>query len=133
MSVPFLLSLFFYVTDKRAVTVVRHSKMLDLEFSQWQPHVATPAATEFITNVGIGQKHFGTVRFDFCGLGRGRFGIGRTSLAKEGGVVPYLEITSMRPGESRARIVQIYMGIGTEAEDNIQSAYAALADEPAGG
>ena len=129
LPVPLLIGLFFYITDKRAVTVVRHSKTLDIEMIQWRPQAAAPEASEVLTSVRVGTKHFGSVKFDFFGLGKGHFGIGRTPFGKQGGDVPYLEFTSKRHGALHARTVQIYMGVGKEAKEELDAAHSILLED----
>ena len=126
---PLILNVSFHITDKRAALVVQHERILNIEMSFWLPRISAPEATEFIRSVAVREKHFGTVKFDFFGLRRWRFGISRTPFDKSGGNVPYLEIISGRPGESRSRTVEIYMGIGKEADEELESAHNVLLDK----
>lgn len=118
--------IFFHVTNMRTLIIFRNWGIYDVELSQWRKDTFLPQASEHITNIRLGNKHFGTVRFDFGGLGRGRFGIGRTPFGKEGGDIPYLEVTSRRPGNSWFRTVKIFMGVGKEADEALEAAYNIL-------
>lgn len=116
----------FHITNMRVLTVLRQFGILDTEICQWRAGTSLPEASEHITGVRMDRKHFGLVRFDFFGLGRGRFGIGRTPFGKEGGDVPYLEVTSRRPGNVRFRTVIVYMGVGKAADEALEAAYNIL-------
>ncbi len=122
----------FHVTNMRALTIFRHWGILNMEISQWHTNASTSRASERITSIRMGRKHFGLIKFDFFGLGKGRFGIGRTPFGKEGGEVLYLEVLSKRPDKSRSRTMRIFMGVGKEADDEVKSAYTALVDKPCG-
>lgn len=122
----FPVRIFFHVTNMRALSIFRNCGILDMELSQWRKDTSLPQSSEHITDIRLGSNHFGTVRFDFWGLGRGRFGIGRTPFGKEGGDVPYLEVTSRLPGNARFRTVKIFMGVGKEADEALETAYNIL-------
>lgn len=122
----------FHVTNMRALTIFRHCGLLNMEINQWRVNISAPQASEHITSVRTDKKHFGLVKFDFFGLGKGRFGIGRTPFGKEGGEVLYLEVLSKRPDRSRSRTMRIFMGVGEEADEEVKSAYTALVDKPCG-
>ena len=122
----FPMKISFHVTNMRALTIFRHCRILNMEISQWHTNVSTSRASERITSIRMGRKHFGLVKFDFWGLGKGRFGIGRTPFGKEGGDVPYLEVTSRRPGNVRFRTVIVYMGVGRAADEALEAAYNIL-------
>lgn len=122
----------FHVTNMRALTIFRHWGILNMEISQWRTNISTPNASEHIIGIRMDRKHFGLVKFDFWGLGKGRFGIGRTPFGKEGGEVRFLEIISQRPDKSHSRKLRIFMGVGKEADEELESAYKALIHEPQG-
>ena len=121
--IPFLVNAAFYATERRALTIVRHCGILNVELSQWTPGVAVSQGTEIISNVRIGYRHFGSVRFDFFGLGRGRFGNGTTGFGPSGEDVPYLEIVSRRQADTRTRTVQLFMGTGEDGKREIELAH----------
>ena len=100
-----------------------------MELSQWRVLTPKSQATEVISKVTVGKKHFGNVRFDFFGLGKGQFGMGSTPFDKQGGEVPYLEIASEIREGSRFRTAQIYFGVGIEAEEDLDTASKLLLEK----
>ena len=132
MTMPPLMRISFHVTNMRALTIIRHWGLLNMEITQWRMNISAPQPSEHITGVRMDTKHFGLVKFDFWGLGKGQFGIGRTPFEKEGGEVPFLEVLSKRPDKSHLRTMQIFMGTGKEADEAVESAYTNLVHEPCG-
>ena len=115
----------FYITNQRAV-VVQHMVVLNIERSQWFPGTSAAIARDFIKTVAVPNRHLGMVKWDICGFGRWRFGHGRTPFDKSGGNVPYLEIVSALPSAFRLRTTRIFMGIGKEADEELESAHKVL-------
>lgn len=125
MPDPLLATLGFCITDQRAI-VVQHLRVLSVETSQWFPGTSATTARDLIRSVALQNKHFGSVKWDISGLGRGRFGLGRTPFDKSGGNVSYLEIISGLPSASRLTAAQIFFGIGEEADEELGSAHKVL-------
>ena len=96
--IPLLMGLSFHITSQRALTMLRHCGVLDMEISQWREDAAPQDATEFITEVRVGERHFGKVRSDLFGLGRKRFGTCKTRFGPDGEYVPYVQIVSRMEG-----------------------------------
>ncbi len=120
-----LLMIEFYITNQRTV-VVEHLRVLNVEMSQWFPGTSAATARDFIKSVAVQNRHFGMVKWDIFGFGRWRFGLGRTPFDKSGGNVSYLEVISGLPSASRLRTTKIFMGIGKEADEELEFAHKIL-------
>jgi hypothetical protein len=125
-SLPPLVTISFYITNNRAVTVWRHCGLLGIDLSLWRPNTSKPEANEFIRSAGVGHKRFGRVDPLTIGSDLVLWGAKRTHRGKLGEVLPYLEIASGWSDKRRVRKLRIFMGTGPEAIEQIASAHRIL-------
>ena len=130
LPVSLILKIEFHITDQRTVLVFQQIRILNIDVSQWFTGTSATIASDFIRSVAIKKQHFGIAKAVVLGIDIiGPFGIGRTPFDKSGGDVPYLEIVSSLPGTSRSKTTKIFMGIGEEAENELESAHNILLDK----
>ena len=128
--IPLLVNIGFFVTTKRAITVLHHCSIFVVEISQWYPGVEEQKASEFIADVSMGKRHFGSVKFDFFGLGRKTVGISPTRFGATGKEIPYLEIRSKAPRkEKRVRRIQLFLGDRQEDEEALGTVHRILVEK----